>query len=143
MTDPAPSFEERLYTEYDLKGRIKLIIILSAILYVSFMGLDAIYAAEYIQMFLIIRLVVLAAHIALFVWVTRIDRNRNYVNAAIALAIFDVAGIAVMIHLLGGFASTYVQGLYIIVIGLVVAVPLTFRDTTGAGSSAAASSWKR
>jgi len=129
MTDPALSFEERLYTEYDLKGRIKLIIILSAILYVSFMGLDAIYASEYIQMFLIIRLVVLAAHIALFVWVTRIDRSRNYVNAAIALAIFDVAGIAVMIHLLGGFASTYVQGLYIIVIGLVVAVPLTFRDT--------------
>ena len=129
MTDPAPSFEERLYTEYDLKGRIKLIIILSAVLYVSFMGLDAIYASEYIQMFLIIRLVVLAAHIALFIWVTRIDRSRNYVNAAIALAIFDVAGIVVMIHVLGGFASTYVQGLYIIVIGLVVAVPLTFRDT--------------
>ncbi len=129
MTDPAPSFEEQLYTDYDLKGRIKLIIILSAILYVSFLGLDTIYAAEYMQMFLIIRLVVLAAHIALFVWVNRIGSNRGYVNAAIALAIFDVAGIVVMIHFLGGFTSTYVQGLYIIVIGLVVAVPLTFRDT--------------
>ena len=129
MTETNLSFEERLYTEYDLKGRIKLIIILSAIMYISFLGLDAIYAAEYFQMFLIIRMVVLAAHIVLFIWVSRIERNRGFVNAAITLAIFDVVGIAIMIFFQGGFASTYVQGLYIIVIGLVVAVPLTFRDT--------------
>ncbi|MFA9452487.1 MAG: HD domain-containing phosphohydrolase [Candidatus Aminicenantaceae bacterium] len=129
MADPNLSFEERLYTEYDLKGRIRLIIIMSAILYIAFIGLDAIYAAQYMQMFLVIRLVVLAAHITIFIWVTRIEKNRGFVNAAIALAIFDVAGIAIMVYFQGGFASTYVQGLYIIVIGLAVAVPLTFRDT--------------
>jgi len=129
MDDLNLSFEERLYTEYDLKGRIRLIIILSAVLYVAFIGLDAIYAAQYLQMFFVIRLVVLTAHIAIFLWVTRIDKNRGFVNAAIVLAIFDVIGIAIMIYFQGGFSSTYVQGLYIIVIGLAVAVPLTFRDT--------------
>jgi putative nucleotidyltransferase with HDIG domain len=129
MADPSKSFEERLYTEYDLGGRIRLIIILSAILYLAFLILDAIYAARFFKLFLIIRLVVLAAHLVLLYLCTRITLNRGYVNIAITLAIFDVAGISVMIYFLGGFATTYVQGLYIIIMGLVVAVPLSFRDT--------------
>lgn len=129
MADQNISFEERLYQEYDLRGRVKLIIILSAILYLFFLILDAIYAARFFGLFLIIRLIVIAAHIVLFVFLTRVKTNRGCANIAIALAIFDVAGIAIMIYFLGGFATSYVQGLYIIIIGLVVAVPFTFRDT--------------
>jgi len=127
MSDSSKSFEERLYTEYNLAGRVKLIIILSGILYPAFLILDAIYAAQFFQLFLIIRLVVVAAHLVLFYICTRISINRGFVNVAITLAIFDVVGIAVMIYFLGGFATVYVQGLYIIIMGLAVAVPLSFR----------------
>lgn len=128
MTNPSKSFEERLYTEYNLGGRVRLIIILSAVLYMAFLILDAIYAAKFFVLFLTIRLVVLAAHMVLFYLCTRITLNRNYVNIAIALAIFDVVGISVMIYFLGGFATIYVQGLYIIIMGLAVAVPLSFKN---------------
>lgn len=128
MTNPSKSFEERLYTEYNLGGRVRLIIILSAVLYMAFLILDAIYAAKFFGLFLTIRLVVLAAHMVLFYLCTRITLNRNYVNIAIALAIFDVVGISVMIYFLGGFATIYVQGLYIIIMGLAVAVPLSFKN---------------
>ncbi len=126
MTDPKKKFEERLYSEYNLGGRVKLIIILSGILYPAFLILDALYATEFFQLFLIIRMVVLAAHIVLFYLCTRITLNRGFVSIAVALAIFDVAGIAVMIYFLGGFSTVYVQGLYIIIMGLAVAVPLAF-----------------
>ncbi len=118
-------FEERLYKEYDLKGRVRLIILLSAILYTSFLILDRVYASPYFTRFLIIRLIVLAAHAALFILLGRTTTNRGCADIAIALAIFDVGGIAIMIW----SQNNYVQGLYIIIIGLVVAVPLTFRDT--------------
>ncbi|MCJ7582813.1 MAG: ATP-binding protein [Candidatus Aminicenantes bacterium] len=127
MTDSTKSFEERLYTEYNLSGRVRLIIILSGILYPAFLILDSIYAAQFFKLFLSIRLVVLAAHVVLFYLCTRIKVNRNFVNVAIVLTIFDVAGISVMIYFLGGFATAYVQGLYIIIMGLAVAVPLSFR----------------
>ncbi len=127
MTDPNKNFEERLYTEYNLGGRVRLIIILSGILYPAFLILDAIYAAEFFQLFLVIRLVVLAAHVVLFYLCTRVTLNRDFVYIATALAVFDVAGIALMIYFLGGFATVYVQGLYIIIMGLAVAVPLAFR----------------
>lgn len=129
MTDSSKAFDERLYAEYNLRGRIRLILILSAIMYLAFLVLDAIYAAQFFKLFLIIRLVVLIAHVVLFFLFTRITMNRGYVNIAIALAIFDVAGISVMIYFLGGFATLYVQGLYIIIMGLAVAVPLSFKDT--------------
>jgi response regulator RpfG family c-di-GMP phosphodiesterase/signal transduction histidine kinase len=118
-------FEERLYKEYDLKGRVRLIIVSSAILYLSFLILDKVYASPFFSRFLVIRLVVLAGHVALLAWLGRVKTNRACANIAIALAIFDVTGIAIMIW----SQNSYVQGLYIIIIGLVVAVPLTFRDT--------------
>ena len=71
----------------------------------------------------------LAAHVVLFVILFRVRTQRGCANIAVALAVCDVAGISLMIYLLGGFVTSYVQGLYIIIIGLVVAVPLTFRDT--------------
>ena len=95
----------------------------------AFLILDAIYAAQFFKLFLMIRLVVLAAHLILLFMCSRITLNRSYVNIAIVLAFFDVAGIAVMIYFLGGFATIYVQGLYIIIMGLAVAVPISFKNT--------------
>jgi len=129
MSDSAKSFDERLYTEYNLSGRVKLIIILSGILYPAFLILDAVYAAQFFKLFLIIRMVVLAAHLVLFYLCTRITMNSGFVNVAITLTIFDVGGIALMIYFLGGFSTVYVQGLYIIIMGLTVAVPLAFKIT--------------
>jgi len=125
MTSKDFDFEERLYLENNLRGRVRLIIISSAILYLSFVILDMVYASPFFSRFLVIRLTVLAAHAFLFAWLSRAKTNRSCANIAIALALFDVGGIAIMIW----SQNSYVQGLYIIVIGLVVSVPLTFRDT--------------
>jgi response regulator RpfG family c-di-GMP phosphodiesterase/signal transduction histidine kinase len=125
MTSKDFDFEERLYRENTLRDRVRLIIISSAILYLSFVLLDAVYASSYFSRFLVIRLAVLAGHAFLFGWLSRAKTNRNCANIAIALALFDVGGIAIMIW----SQNSYVQGLYIIIIGLVVTVPLTFRDT--------------
>ena len=48
---------------------------------------------------------------------------------AMALSGLYVLGIAVMIYLLGGFVSAYVQGLYIIIMGSFIALPLSFRHS--------------
>jgi response regulator RpfG family c-di-GMP phosphodiesterase/signal transduction histidine kinase len=122
-------FEERLGKEYDLGGRTRLVIILSAVLYLCFLFLDSIHAGRYFRMFLAIRLTVIAAHAVLLLLLPRVKSNRGYLNIAIALTVFDVAGIAIMIQFLGGFATKYVQGLYLIIMGMVAVVPLAFRAT--------------
>ncbi len=129
MTDVTQAFEERLNREYDLRGRTRRVIYLSAVLYLLFLILDATFAVPHFQTFLIIRLVVLAAHGLLLLLLARLKTDRAISNLAFALTIFDVAGIAVMIQILGGFSAKYVQGLYIIIMGLVVVVPLAFRQT--------------
>jgi putative nucleotidyltransferase with HDIG domain len=118
-------FGERLYAEYDLRGRVRIIILASAILYLLFLILDKVYASSFFSSFLTIRLIVLAGHGVLLAWLSRVNTNRGCANIAIGLAIIDVTGIAIMIW----SQNSYVQGLYIIIIGLAVAVPLTFRDT--------------
>jgi len=129
MPGPDKSFEERLGKDYDLGGRTRLVIILSAVLYAFFLVLDAVHAPQYFRTFLIIRLVVIAAHGVLLLLLPRIKGNRGYRNIAIVLTVFDVAGIALMIRLLGGFSAHYVQGLYLIIMGMVVVVPLAFKAT--------------
>lgn len=123
-------FEERLYQDYALKSRTRLIIILSAILYASFITLDWVRAPrELFSLFLYIRLGVLAAHLVLFILLGRMKTNRDYAKIVITVGFFDVLGIAVMIYFLGGFVSAYVQGLSIIIMGSVIALPLSFRDS--------------
>jgi response regulator RpfG family c-di-GMP phosphodiesterase/signal transduction histidine kinase len=129
MDDAKRSFEDRLNAEYDLKKRVRLVILLSAILYLSFLILDAVYALDRFGLFLAIRLIVLAAHGVLLLMLSRMKTHRGCANLAIALTVFDVAGIAIMIQFLGGFTSGYVQGLYLIIQGMVVVVPLAFRET--------------
>ena len=132
MTKPKSQdfdFEERLYGEYGLEKRAKLTIILSAILYASFLFLDWVHAPrELFRLFLYIRLAVLGAHFVLYALLGRVKNKRGYAQIAIAVALFDTLGIAAMIFLLGGFTSAYVQGLYIIIMAAVVALPLSFRD---------------
>ncbi len=129
MSDRDQSLFERLGREYDLHGRTLRVIVFSAILYTSFLLLDWIYARPFFSEFLFIRLAVLAVHAGLFVYLRRIKTNRGAENVAIILTIVDVAGIALMIQILGGFETTYVQGLYLIIMGIVVIVPLSFRTT--------------
>src|SRR4030042_4802620 len=115
-------FEERLYEEYGLEHRAKLTIILSAILYASFLFLDWVHAPrDLFPLFLYIRLAVLGAHLILYALLGRVRTKRGYAQVAIAVALFDLIGIAAMIFLLGGFTSAYVQGLYIIIMAAVVA----------------------
>ena len=128
--NPEFEFEERLYQDYALKSRARLSIILSAILYASFIILDWVHAPrELFHLFLYLRLGVLAAHLILFLLLGRIKTNRDYAKTVIAVGFFDILGIAVMIYFLGGFVSAYVQGLSIIIMGSVIALPLSFRDS--------------
>jgi putative nucleotidyltransferase with HDIG domain len=127
MNRKDPEFEERLYKEYNLMGRAKTIIIISAVMYFAFLGLDKITAPASFRSFLIIRLAVIAAHPILLFMLTRAKTNQAIGNIVITAGALDVAGIAVMISFLGGFQSSYVQGLYLIIMGSVVAVPLAFR----------------
>ena len=129
MDDEKKSFEERLNKEYDLRGRAKLAIYISMILYPSFLLLDWIYTPQFFRLFLIIRLSVVALHLVLLAIYTRTRTNRGYANIGMAMVIFDAVGIAIMIQVMGGFYTSYYQGLNIIVMGMVVVIPLAFRES--------------
>ena len=127
--DVTQGFEERLNREYDLRGRTRRVIFLSGVLYLLFLLLDATYAVPHFGTFFVIRLAVLLAHVVLLFLLERLKTDRAITRLAFALTIFDVAGIAIMIQILGGISAKYVQGLYLIIMGLVVVVPLAFRQT--------------
>jgi len=129
MASHDPQFEDRLNQEYNLKGRTRLAALFSIALYVLFIGLDAIYAPQYFMTFLFIRLGVLAAVGLILLVLSRTNSSRSVMNVALALALIDAAAIAIMIYILGGFLSSYYQGLNIIVMGMIVLIPLTFRWT--------------
>ncbi len=129
MADNRSGFEERLQREYDLPGRLRTAIKLSGLLYVCFLALDAIYAPQVFPTFLAVRLTVAALHVVLYYLASRPQSDRGYIRLAMALVIFDAAGIAFMIQVLGGFMTSYYQGLNLIVMGMIVVIPLSFRDT--------------
>ena len=129
MDDIQRSFEERLNNENNMRGRARLAIVLSTFLYLSFLILDALYAPMFFPQFLIIRLSVVAIHILLLIMFTRIKSNRGYINLGMIMVISDAAGIAIMIQILGGFLTSYYQGLTLIIMGMVVVIPLAFRET--------------
>lgn len=123
------AFEERLNNEYDLRGRAKLATILSGILFVSFLGLDAIYTPQFMKEFIIIRISVFVLHLVLLFLYTKTHTNRGYARLGAALVLIDAAGIALLIQILGGFLTSYYQGLSLIIIGMVVVIPLAFKDS--------------
>ena len=122
-------FEDRLNKEYDLRGRTRLAAFLSVVLYIMFIGLDAIYTPELFLTFLCLRLGVVAVVLVLIGLINRTRSTQGTMNLAIILALVDAAGIAVMIQILGGFKASYYQGLNIIVMGMLVLIPLAFRET--------------
>jgi response regulator RpfG family c-di-GMP phosphodiesterase/signal transduction histidine kinase len=122
-------FQERLYTEYDLKGRVRTAIIISIILFVSFLFLDWIYTPQYLTTFAIIRFSVAALEIVLLVIAKRVQTHRGFLNLAMIMVAADAIGIGIMIQILGGFLTSYYQGLNIIVMGMIVVVPFAFRES--------------
>ena len=122
-------FEERLYTEYDLKGRVKLAITISIILFVSFLLLDWVYTPQNIRTFAIIRFSVAALELILLVMAKRTQSHRGFLNLAMTMVIIDAIGIGIMIQILGGFLTSYYQGLNIIVMGMIVVIPFAFRES--------------
>ena len=129
MASHDPQFEDRLNQEYDLKGRTRLAAYLSIGLYLLFIGLDAIYTPRYFLTFLFIRLGVVAAVGLILLVLSKTSSSRGVMNVALVLALVDAAAIAVMIYILGGFLSSYYQGLNIIVMGMIVLIPLALRWT--------------
>jgi len=128
MPSTITPFEERLYTEYDLKGRVKLAIIISMILFVSFLLLDWVYTPQHIKTFAIIRFSVAALEFLLLVIAKRTKTHRGFLNLAMTMVILDAIGIGIMIQVLGGFLTSYYQGLNIIVMGMIVVIPFAFRE---------------
>lgn len=102
---------------------------LSLALYTVFIGLDAVYTPQYFLTFLFLRLAVMAAVGVILLLLNRIKTSHGVMNLALVLALVDAAGIAVMIYILGGFLTSYYQGLNIIVMGMIVLIPLAFRYT--------------
>ena len=123
------NFEERLNKEYNLRGRTRTAALLSIVLYLTFLGLDAVYSPQYLKAFFIIRVAVVLLVIVIMALLSRAKTLQGVIRLAVLLALLDGAGIAVMIQMLGGFLTSYYQGLNIIVIGIMVLIPLAFRET--------------
>lgn len=124
-----PQFEDRLNLEYNLRGRTRTAAYLSLALYAGFIGLDAVYAPRYFFAFLFLRLGVMIGVGVILLLLRKVRSGRGVMNLALSLALIDAAGIAVMIYILGGFLTSYYQGLNIIVMGMIVLIPLAFRYT--------------
>jgi putative nucleotidyltransferase with HDIG domain len=118
-----------LNQEYNLRGRTRTAGFLSLVLYAMFIGLDAVYTPQYFLTFLFLRLGVMAGVGAILYSLRKARSGRTIMNLALSLALLDAAGIAVMIYILGGFLTSYYQGLNIIVMGMIVLIPLAFRYT--------------
>jgi response regulator RpfG family c-di-GMP phosphodiesterase/signal transduction histidine kinase len=131
MASQLTPFEDRLYTEYDLRGRLRLAIILSIVLFVFFLLLDWVYTPQFLVPFAVIRFSVAALSGVLLLMVNRARSNRCLLNIAAALVLIDALGIGIMIQFLGGFLTSYYQGLNIIVMGMIVIIPLAFQETHG------------
>jgi response regulator RpfG family c-di-GMP phosphodiesterase/signal transduction histidine kinase len=129
MANTFTPFEERLYTEYDLKGRVKLAIIISMILFTSFLLLDWVYTPQHIKTFAIIRFSVVILEFFLLIMSRRTQSHRGFLNLAMTMVIVDAIGIGIMIQILGGFLTSYYQGLNIIVMGMIVVIPFAFRES--------------
>jgi response regulator RpfG family c-di-GMP phosphodiesterase/signal transduction histidine kinase len=129
MPKTPDAFEERLYTEYNLKGRVRMAIVISIVLFVGFLVLDWIYTPQYLTTFAIIRISVAAVEIVLLVIARRLQSHRGFLNLAMIMVLTDAVGIGIMIQVLGGFLTSYYQGLNIIVMGMIVVIPFAFRES--------------
>jgi response regulator RpfG family c-di-GMP phosphodiesterase/signal transduction histidine kinase len=119
---------KRYYAEYDLRKRVRLSIILSIIFYPSFLILDVIYTPEHFSTFVIIRMVVIVLNLVLLISHRPTKSVRGQLNLGMALLIIDAFGIAIMIQIMGGFLSSYYQGLTIVIMCMMVLLPFALRE---------------
>lgn len=124
------SFQERYFKEYDLSGRVRLSIILSMIFYPSFIVLDAVAFPEWLETFVAIRVVVVLLNIMILVAFRYTDTSRGYLNLGMLLLIVDTLGIALMVQLMGGFMSSYYQGLTLVLMCMMTLLPFPFKEST-------------
>ncbi len=129
MAKKITPFEERLYTEYDLHGRVKLCIALSIVLFLGFLFLDWVYTPQFLSTFALVRVSVAAGAAGLYFMAKRARSNAASLRLAAAIVLLDAVGIAILIQFLGGFLTSYYQGLNIIVMGMIVIIPFAFRET--------------
>ncbi len=122
------SFLKRYFKEYDLRGRVKLSIILSMVFYNGFMILDLIYTPEFFFEFFIIRMAVLILNAVLLILYRSTHSIRGLLALGMALLIIDAFGIAIMIQIMGGFMSSYYQGLTLVIMCMMALLPFTIRE---------------
>lgn len=122
------SFLKRYFKEYHLQSRVKLSIILSMIFYPGFLILDIIYIPELFFEFLIIRAVVVALNGVLLFLHSKTHSIRRLLQLGMALLIIDAFGIALMIQMMGGFMSSYYQGLTLIIMCMMALLPFTIKE---------------
>ncbi|MBD3415085.1 MAG: response regulator [Candidatus Aminicenantes bacterium] len=122
------AFLKRYFKEYDLRGRVKLSIILSMIFYPGFLVLDLIYTPEFFLDFLVIRIVVVILNAVLLIFHRKAQSIRYLLWLGMALLIIDAFGIAIMIQIMGGFMSSYYQGLTLIIMCMMALLPFTIRE---------------
>ncbi|MFC2158094.1 HD domain-containing phosphohydrolase [Acidobacteriota bacterium] len=124
------AFLDRYFSEYNLKGRVRLSIILSMIFYPGFLILDAIYTPGHFTEFLIIRLVVILLNLVLLFLHRYAATVQSLLNLGMSLLVIDAFGIAIMTQIMGGFMSSYYQGLTIVIMCMMVLLPLTLREAS-------------
>jgi response regulator RpfG family c-di-GMP phosphodiesterase/signal transduction histidine kinase len=76
-----------------------------------------------------IRFSVAGLELLLLIIAKRTETHRGFLNLAMAMVLLDAIGIGIMIQVLGGFLTSYYQGLNIIVIGMIVIIPFAFRES--------------
>jgi response regulator RpfG family c-di-GMP phosphodiesterase/signal transduction histidine kinase len=122
------AFLERYYQEYHLRDRIRLSLILSMILYPSFLILDAIVTPSRLRAFLIIRMFVILLNLAQLIILRFTKSQRSLLLQGMVLLIIDALGICLMVFLMGGFASFYYQGLSLVIMVMMVILPFSLKD---------------
>lgn len=123
------SFRERYFQEYDLRGRVRLSIILSMIFYPSFIVLDAVAFPEWLGTFAIIRAVVILLNVVILTACRYTNSSRGFLNLGMLLLIVDTLGIALMVMLMGGFMSSYYQGLTLVLMCMMTLLPFPFKES--------------
>jgi putative nucleotidyltransferase with HDIG domain len=121
-------FNSRYFEEFKLRERLKLALILSIILYPSFLILDAIVTPDRLKAFFIIRLAVIFLNALLFLLLHYTKSYKGVLNLCMTLLVLDGAGISLMVFLMGGFASFYYQGLTLVIMVMMVILPFSLRE---------------
>lgn len=127
--DNSLSFIERYYEEYNLRSRVQIGTLVSIVLFPLFGILDIFVAPQYLSTFALIRFIVMLANGLILLSLRFVKGNRGLIVLCMLVVISDALGIAVMVQILGGFLSSYYQGLTLIIICMVTLIPWGFKES--------------